>query len=131
MSTPLRLSDDLVHDAEAEALIHKRSIPKQIEYWAEIGKAIAHTVSNSDLLALMQGIAQVQIAPRAAAPVDPLTVLASIEEAREDGTLRRSISQARIRYEASPTHPGLLDRIHPDGHRETGRFLNGEFVPGE
>lgn len=131
MSIPLRLNDDLVHDAEAEALVNKRSIPKQIEYWAEIGKAISHNVSSSDLLALMQGLAQVQIAPRTASPVDPESVLASLSQAREEGSLRREVSQARLRYEASPTRPGMLDRIHPDGHRETGHFRDGEFIPGE
>ncbi|MEN8180656.1 MAG: hypothetical protein ABFS39_18825 [Pseudomonadota bacterium] len=129
MSIALRLNDDLVHEAETEAQIHKRSTPKQIEYWAQIGKAVARNASSSDLLALMQGFAQVQVNTRPSAPVDPDKVFAAVEQSRSDGSLHQAVSQARERYEASQTHPGLLDRVLPDGQRETGHFQNGEFVP--
>ncbi len=129
MSIPLRLSDDLVHEAETEALLTKRSVPKQIEYWAAIGKAVAHTASNNDLLALVQGLAEVHIAPRNIGPIDADAIFAAVDQARESGALRRVISQAPLRYEASLTHPGLLDRIDAAGRRATGRFHNGEFIP--
>ncbi|ARN84864.1 TA system antitoxin ParD family protein [Candidatus Nucleicultrix amoebiphila] len=38
MSTPIKLSDDLIKDAKAYAGPYHRSVPKQIEYWAMIGK---------------------------------------------------------------------------------------------
>ncbi len=34
----LRLNPELVYEAELDARIQKRTTPKQIEYWAEIGK---------------------------------------------------------------------------------------------
>ncbi len=129
MTIALRLNEDLVHEAETEALIHKRSTPKQIEYWAQIGKAVARNASSSDLLALLQGFAQVQVNTRPSAPVNPNEVFAAVEQARTDGSLHQAVSQARERYEASQTHPGLLDRVLPDGHRETGHFRDGKFVP--
>ena len=40
MATALKLSDALVEDAKAIAAAEHRSVPKQIEYWARIGKAV-------------------------------------------------------------------------------------------
>ena len=40
MSIALKLSDDLVEMARPHAAAGHRSVPKQIEYWARLGKAI-------------------------------------------------------------------------------------------
>ena len=40
MSIALKLSDDLVEMAKPHAAAQHRSVPKQIEYWARLGKAI-------------------------------------------------------------------------------------------
>jgi len=46
MSVAMKLSDDLVEDAKIVAAAEHRSVPKQIEYWARIGKAV---LDNPDL----------------------------------------------------------------------------------
>lgn len=38
MSINVKLSDSLVEQAKAYAHIEHRSVPKQIEYWSQIGK---------------------------------------------------------------------------------------------
>jgi len=38
MATAIKLSDELVDDAKVYAKAHHRTPPKQIEYWARIGK---------------------------------------------------------------------------------------------
>ena len=38
MATSVRLDDILVGEAQVYAEVNKRSVPKQIEYWAEIGR---------------------------------------------------------------------------------------------
>ena len=40
MAIALKLSDDLVDVARVSAAAEHRSVPKQIEYWARIGKAV-------------------------------------------------------------------------------------------
>ena len=40
MSTALKLSDELIELAKPHAAAKQRSIPKQIEYWARLGKLI-------------------------------------------------------------------------------------------
>ena len=46
MAVAMKLSDDLVEDAKIVAAAEHRSVPKQIEYWARIGKA---TLDNPNL----------------------------------------------------------------------------------
>ena len=46
MAVALKLSDELVEDAKPYAAAEHRSVPKQIEYWARIGKAV---LENPDL----------------------------------------------------------------------------------
>lgn len=48
MAVAMKLSDDLIEDAKTVAAAEHRSVPKQIEYWARIGKAV---LDNPDLLA--------------------------------------------------------------------------------
>lgn len=40
MATALKLSDELVEIAKPRAAAEHRSVPKQIEYWARLGKAV-------------------------------------------------------------------------------------------
>jgi len=40
MAVTLKLSDELIEDAKPYASAEHRSVPKQIEYWARIGKAV-------------------------------------------------------------------------------------------
>lgn len=40
MSIALKLSDELVEMAKPHAAAGQRSVPKQIEYWARLGKAV-------------------------------------------------------------------------------------------
>jgi hypothetical protein len=46
MATALKLSDELVELAKPRAVAEHRSVPKQIEYWARLGKAVE---DNPDL----------------------------------------------------------------------------------
>jgi hypothetical protein len=40
MTTALKLSDELIEMAKPHAAAEHRSVPKQIEYWARLGKAV-------------------------------------------------------------------------------------------
>lgn len=46
MAVAMKLSDDLVEDAKVVAAAEHRFVPKQIEYWSRIGKAV---LDNPDL----------------------------------------------------------------------------------
>jgi len=38
MSTTIRISETMIHEAQVFGKIYNRSVPKQIEYWSKIGK---------------------------------------------------------------------------------------------
>ena len=46
MSSAIKLSDDLISLAKKRASVEHRSVPKQIELWAEVGRVI---LDNPDL----------------------------------------------------------------------------------
>ena len=64
-----------------------------------------------------------------AKPVDVAGVFSRLAQQRDTGTLAANITTARMRYEASLSHPGLLDQIDENGHITTGQFDNGKFIP--
>lgn len=127
MASPIRLSPDLIRAAEAESLLHKRSVPRQIEYWAELGRQLAGVLSMEDLLSVRQGLARLELKPVEAAPVDADEVFTEVAELRDSGGLYEAVTDADFHYEPSRRKPGKLDRIYRDGRRETGTFEGGEF----
>ncbi len=128
MSIPLRVKDALYQEAEAEGALMNRSAAKQVEFWAELGRKMAHSVGSADMLALMQGIARIRIEIPEAAVIDPQQVFAEVDKARQAGNLGQKITRGGLYYEASSAHPGLLDEVRLDGSRRSGRFIDGEFV---
>lgn len=129
MTTAVRLEDTLVRHASAEAQVQRRSTPKQIEFWAEIGRAIAGEVSAEDLIAISQGIRKVKVEPVTPESVSGDDIWAEVEADRESGELSRHIARDRIVYQASESRPGYLEAIYPDGQKITGQFRNGRFEP--
>lgn len=130
MAGPIRLDDDIISLATASASIEKRSVPKQIEYWAEIGRQVEQRVDRAGLLAIIQGYAEVDVRPITSGPVDIDDVFGKLAADRASGKLTKAVTQAPFIYEASKTHPGFLDRIGEDGQRMTGYFEEGEFIAG-
>ncbi len=125
---PIRLDPELIALAKKEGSIKKRSVPKQIEYWAELGKAIEPVIDLKDVYAIIQGFIKINVEPLESKAVDPNKVFDSLEKNRKSGELARNVTTSSIYFEASQTKPGLLDRIDiTTGTRQTGRFHNGKF----
>ena len=130
MARPLRLDDALVSLAEIEGKLQKRTVPKQIEYWAELGRCLERNVDRAGLVAIVQDLANVDVKPKRSWPIDPDEVFQAVDNDRASGHLADAVTLAKVAYEASVSHPGMLDQIRENGQRVTGSFLNGEFVPG-
>ncbi len=132
MASPMRLDASLIAAAEREAALQKRSIPKQIEFWAELGKAVEHLIDFDDVVAVTQGLKTLEVSPLLSSTVRPDDVFADLEIQRSEGVLTENVTAAAIYYEASRTSPGCLDRVHSGtGKRETGHFQNGLFTVHE
>ena len=97
-STPLRLDAALVRQAKATARIYKRSLPRQIEYWAELGHAIESMVSQEQLIAVREGLARIVIDNISSGPVSPDEVFADVEQLRGDNDLGARVTSASVRW---------------------------------
>ena len=128
MASPLRLSTALVEAAEKEGALQKRSAPKQIEFWAELGKAVDGVIDAADVVAVIQGLRKIKVEPVKSMAVDSRDVFDSLETIRESGGLAEKVTSAAVYYEASLSRPGLLDRVSSrTGERQTGQFYKGVF----
>ena len=128
MPSPLRLSPALVEAAEKEGALQKRSAPKQIEFWAELGKAVDGVIDAADVVAVTQGLKKIKVVPVTSKAVDPRDVFDSLETLRDSGALAEEVTSAAVYYETSRSRPGLLDRVNSrTGARQTGQFHKGEF----
>lgn len=122
MSQPVKLSDEIVLDARLIAEVADRSIAGQIEFWAQLGRAIEPLLEGTRALAL-----------RRAGAVRPLSeCLASVDSAAGRGRVADYLSSRPFpHYEAAPDAPGLLVRIDAQGTRTRGRFVGREFRPSQ
>jgi len=118
MSQPVKLSDELVLDARLTSELAQRSITGQIEYWAQLGRAVEPLLEGAQALAL-----------RRAGAVKPLSeCLESVDSAegrRRVGEYLQSLPFPH--YEPAPDGRGMLVRIEADGTRTVGRFVNRQF----
>ena len=118
MSQPVKISDELLLDARLIAEVAERSIAGQIEYWAQLGRAIEPLLEGSRALALRRAGAAIPLSQRM------LTVDSSAGRQRVASYLE---SKPFPHYESAPDAPGLLVRIDENGNRTVGRFVGREF----
>ena len=126
----------LMQSAALAGSLHQRSAAQQVEYWAALGREVASMVDPEQLLDVKTGLARLRVELVRAAAVDPQQVFAALEDARNRGNLSASVcagaqNPAIVRYQASSTHPGLLEQLNADGSRRLGTFVDGVFRPSE
>ncbi len=130
-SKPLRLDLKLVQAADAVAERQKRSVPRQIEYWAELGRSVERILDPETLIAVQEGLARLVVEMAPSAPVSSDDVFKDLETFREDGTLSDRVASGPVRYQACAHRPGLLEQIHAGGLKIVGHFSHGQFIPIE
>ncbi|MBT3272614.1 MAG: hypothetical protein HN368_05635 [Spirochaetales bacterium] len=127
-TSPIRLNPALIAAAKKAGSIKKRSAPKQVEFWAEIGKAVELTMDINDVYAVIQGLKKITVESVKSVPVDPADVFGDLEESRKKGELAKKVTSATVYFEVSKEKQGFLDRVNSaTGQRQTGQFHNGEF----
>ncbi len=128
LSSPIRLNPTLMEAARREGSIKKRTAPKQIELWAELGKTVELVMDLTDVLAVIQGFKKIKVETVESVAVDPVDVFNLLEESRKSGELSEKVTSAAVYFEASQSKPGRIDRVNfATGERQTGRFHNGKF----
>lgn len=130
MGRPIKLSDRLAEAAAEVSKIADRSVPAQIEHWANLGRAVERSLTGHAVEMLK------------AAEGDPARLFS--DEGRKASLLEglrhalapegqaavlARISAGGPRYGSDPDDPTLLVRITPDGKRVRGRLIDGDFIP--
>ena len=118
MSQPVKISDKLILDARLTAELAERSIAGQIEFWAQLGRAIEPLLEGSRALALRRAGATVPLS-ECLTSVDSAAGRQRVVEYLESGPFPH--------YQPLPGSPGLVVRVDADGMRTQGRFVGREF----
>lgn len=118
MNHPVRLSDALVLDARLTGQSVRRSISGQIEFWANMGRAVEPLLRGTVALALCRA--------GAARPLSECIESADSDEGRRRLT-KYLATLPYPHYETAPHSPGLLIRTDANGKRSVGRFVNRQF----
>jgi len=126
-ASPIRLQEDLMQAAALAGERFHRSTAEQIEYWAEIGRNVAHILDPDDLLSVSAGLAKINVESVYGEPVNPAAVFQLLEVERNNGTLSQTVASG-AKYQISLKYPGNLEQIQPDGRIRTGKFQGGEFI---
>jgi hypothetical protein len=118
MSQPVKISDQLLLDARLTAEAAERSIAGQIEFWAQLGRAIEPLLDGTRALAL-----------RRAGETLPLSeCIASVGSASGNERIAQCLASRPFpHYLPSPGKPGLLIRVTRNGKRTLGRFVGRKF----
>lgn len=120
MSHPVKLSDELVSDARATAKLAERSIAGQVEFWAQLGRAIEPLLEGARALALRQAGERVPLS----------AALASVDSPEGRKRVAEYLDRRPFpHYEQAPDRPELLVRVNEDGERTVGRFVDRSFQP--
>lgn len=128
-ASPVRLEQALMEAATVAGKAHHRSAAEQIEYWASLGRKVAKVVNPDTLLEINAGLAKLSVEKVAPVNVNPDAVFAALDQSRAAGALTAAITSGAVQYQASHSHPGFLEQVHPDGRVVVGQFTNGQFQP--
>jgi hypothetical protein len=122
MNHPVRLSETLVLDARLTGQTVRRSIAGQIEFWANVGRAIEPLLQGTVAAALCRA--------GTARPLSACMESVDTEEGRQ--RLSKVLANRPYpHYEPALDAPGLLVRIDAHGKRTVGRFVNRQFRPAK
>lgn len=61
MATPVSLDDSLIKEAKSQSKVYSRSMPKQIEHWARMGRIIEQNpdLTGEDVQGILLGLQDV------------------------------------------------------------------------
>ncbi len=129
MGIPIKISDELVRLAQEESGAAGRSMTKQIEHWAQVGRVVETLLRVPEVLALKRAAenpATALATPQVKAALE--TVIRGLIESRDRTDIITYLRDSeRPIYAASDT-PGKVVQVDPGGRRARGRIVNRKFV---
>lgn len=133
MGTPVKVGDELLKAARETAALANRSIARQIEHWARLGRAVEELAKTSDVMAfkaqLLDPSDREKVVEARAALERLMQALA--DRTDRDAARRLIFETGKPVYEAVPGRADRLTQVWPDGRRVLGCFVGQEFVADE
>jgi ParD-like antitoxin of type II ParDE toxin-antitoxin system len=122
MGQPVKLSDNLVLEARKTGEIMNRSIARQIEFWAGLGRAIEPLLRSKEVQRLRElGTAK-----------DLWESIREADSPEGRERLAKHLQQLPFpHFEPVAGRPGVFVKIEEDGTRVLGRVVKRQFVPTE
>lgn len=124
MGMPVKLSDDLVLAARAQAQATDRSITSQIEHWAKLGRAVEIALPHGDAVSL-------KVDPESTSRFARIrSVLERVAHSENrDTVIAELAASGHPLYESDPKNPEGIVQVDREGNRVAGRFEGRRFVP--
>ena len=133
MGSPVKVADELAEAAKETAELANRSMAKQIEHWARLGRAVEQLVKTSDVMAFKAHLADPADEDKIAEAGAALERLVNALVERTDRDAARALisKTGKPVYEAVPGRPDRVAQVWPDGRKCIGHFDGDEFVADE
>ncbi len=128
MGLPVKISDKLVEAAREVAAKANRSVTKQIEHWAEIGRAVEHLAALPDIVAIKSHLDDPSDAQDAEARAALERLVGALADYSDRSSAQKLIFTGKPVYGAVPGRADRVMQVWPDGRRVAGRFVGDEFV---
>lgn len=129
LSAPMRLDSQLVELAKQKGRLYKRNARNQLEFWAELGRSVEKHINPEMIVAVNEGLLQLELKPVKTSPVSSEKVFSQLNNKNRPENFLMNAAESRPVYQTSQKQPGALEKIMPDGSVLTGRFIEGEFHP--
>lgn len=127
----MRLNNQLVDQAKQKGRLYKRNARNQIEYWAELGRNIEKHLDPELIIGINEGLLEINIRPVRTSPVSSEDVFKEVARQNKSGELVRKVAEITPVYQASIKTPGALEKRLENGTYQTGKFVDGDFIPLE
>lgn len=122
MSMPIRLSDELLGQARESGQRFHRSIPQQVEHWAQLGRVLESALT-------LPGTGKLKDLSRE--PDLRKAIAAAETPAGKEKVKARLREMGGPLYSSDPENPGGVIQHLPDGSERRGRYVNRQFLPRE
>lgn len=125
---PLRIDETIQKQAFLKGEVNSRTQTEQIEHWAKLGLLVESVCDAVDIYDVLSGVASISITQKNEDfNFDSAQINKSLHNKAFQKELGQAITNNKTIYQASVDHPGLLERILPNGSVQVGLFKNGEF----
>ena len=129
-TSPMRLDEQLVNEAQSVSALLNRSAAEQIEHWSQLGKRVSAELTPAQTIQIMTGIGKIVVETPSYEPLDVLALSSEVEADSKSGALYQELlDKGQTLYSSTPEGGGVLEAHFPDGTIKKGRFSDGVFKP--